>query len=360
MAWAKMHQTGGKPAQISKISANRVDIFHMMGLNETGLRFSGSPRDSRSIHLIGPNGIGGYRMKRLLLVMTGLFVGFAAGSWTPLGEMAVDGGKTLIAKSDRLSALLGIEENAAPTVGTLSPLDLEAQGLALAINPAIDNTDRWQQVTLFLTSKLTTGNAAKEEKFAQASADEIAQLQLVIAAIEDENRKVLVELSTADANMPETHFMRSYYESNNQWLALFRFMIATNDVPVTQTDLALLAMTLDGHRQKLNEATFMGRMVTAAHRQSVEAMTAGTDIDANQKAIVLDMLDSYNLSFDVEDTLAKRISDFPGYMMLALSGVDITAQANAWDTDTQKLLNDRMLLQQYRQTLAIRLQTQTS
>ena len=302
----------------------------------------------------------GIQMKRLLMVVMGLLVGFTAGSWTPLGEMAVEGGKTLIAKSDRLSALLGIGNDAAPTIGTLSPLELEAQGLALAINPVIDNSERWQLVSEFLSFKLTGGNAAKDEQIAEAPDEFISQIQMVTSGIEAENQQILAALATADASMPNTHFLRSLYGSNNQWLVFFRYLVATNKTQPSQTDLAVLAMTLDGHRQTLNEATFLGRMVTQAHRQRVDAMNAGTDMDANQKAIVLDMLDSFSLSFDVEDTLAKRVADFPGIIVMALGGTDISEIAQSWDLDTQKLMNDRLLLQQYRQTLAIRLQTQTS
>ena len=89
----------------------------------------------------------------------------------------------------------------------------------------------------------------------------------------------------------------------------------------------------------------------------IKGEATNSDHEANQKALALEILDSYDVSFDVEDTLAERVTDYPIIMMQALSGGEWMTEAQAWDMDAQKLLNDRMLLRQYRHNLAVRLQT---
>ena len=299
-------------------------------------------------------------MKRLILVVVGLAAGFAAGSWTPLGEMALDGSRALVAKSERLSALLGTDRNDAPSVEALSPLDLKIQSMAVAVTPAEETLDRWQALTTPLLEKTKPLLKGRDPRLAAFSDDQSNELAILIAAIEEENRHIQQMLYASDAGVPETHLLRSIYESNGQSIALFQFFIALNNNTVAPADLAMLAINLDAQRRKINEATFMGRTVTTALRQAINLAPATTEHESNQKALALDFIDSYEVSYTVEDTLAERIADFPAILSRGMQGEDISAEMSAWDLDTQKLINDRGLLRIYRHNLAARMQGVTS
>lgn len=303
----------------------------------------------------------GDRMRRILIIAVGLMVGFAAGSWTPLGGLAVDNAKALVAKSEGLSALVGLGNTSKrPSISTLSPVQMELNSLALSLAEVKFDTKGWPDISALMRAKavpsdLTNGSRKKGDLY-QLTPSAIAQIQFVIGAIEEENRMIQRELVGADQSFPETHFLRAVYESNVQMIHFLRFTVTTNNVGIDESDVAMLSLRMDDQKRRIMEATFLGRRTVKAHRSATDALTPTNETETNQRALAFDILDSYDVSFNVEDALAERLSDFPVILMAAMSGINVEGQLMAWDQDLQRLANDRMILQQYRHNLMMEFQ----
>jgi hypothetical protein len=292
-------------------------------------------------------------MKRLFLITAGLLVGFMAGSWTPLGGLSIDTAKSLASKSDRLSSLIGLEEEA-PTIISLSSTQMSIQNLAAGIQDLQDNREQFASIQKILGTKLDIASAANAAgtEVAQLGGSEVSALVEMIAAFEKENRQIIVMLASADPGVPETYALRCIYESNNQWVEVLRFLVAMNTVEVNAGHIAILKLTLDTYGQRVVESSFLGRMIVAANRASIVAQPPTNEVEKKQIGLALELLDAYNVAFDVEDTLAVRTADFATLMANAYAGIEVSLAADLWEKETSKLINDRALLQIYRKGVA--------
>jgi hypothetical protein len=316
--------------------------------------------------------IGGYEMtklvqvKRVLLVSVGLVAGFAAGSWTPLGELGSLANVTSLAmKSERLSAFVGTPDSKIasshevrtefqPFVGRLrqfrsSALSLDTQTAMITIlSEALAGEDR----ASLLEQGANTSDFGHNAIFADSPN---AEITVVISAIEAENQQIALYLQSRSPENPEYHLTRSIYESNNQWLEALRFMVQKNNGALSNANIGTMTPLLEGLRQKVEESTYLGRQLVMQTMQELIALKTGSAEEEAFKDLLISFTESYDTSYEIEEMLASLVTDYPGLVSQSLSGHDMSREISNWDIQTLQLVNERMQLKAWRQDLAMSL-----
>lgn len=301
-------------------------------------------------------------MKRFLLVFTGLLVGFAAGSWTPLGDFGSLGNvKSLALKSDRLSALVG-----APAQNGTAPRQIRSEflpylSMARSLHASTLSLERSNEMIQLLTGSLKGPSTQGRKGIPALGQNAIfadspnAELTSVIGALEAENQQIALYLASQSSSEPEYHLTRSIYQSNNQWLETLRFMVQKNNGNISAASAGSVTPLLESLRQKVEESTFLGRRLVL---QNVQELAGLNTISAEERAfkdMLISFIESYDTSYEIEETLASLVVDYPQLVSQSGSGHNMSNEIAAWDRQTLDLVTDRMELKQFRQTMAMNL-----
>lgn len=316
------------------------------------------------------------KTKRALLISTGVLAGFAVGSWTPLGELGSLGNITSLAlKSDHLSALVG-----SPAPG--DSVDHEARtdfapwlAKAQKLHSSALSTKTQDAMVALLTSALTDGSAnprASEQSLAAALGQKglgqqglgqnaifadspNAEISGVIGALEAENQQIALYLQAQSPENPEYHLTRSLYESNNQWLAVLRFMVQKNNRALSPDTISAVIPTLQALRQKVEESTYLGRQLVLKTMHELVALQTSNAEDEAFKGLLISFTETYDTSYEIEEMLASLVTDYPQLVAQSLSGHDMSNEIANWDLQTLQLVTERMQLKNYRTDLAMNL-----
>lgn len=306
-------------------------------------------------------------MKRFLLVFVGLLAGFAAGSWTPLGELGSFGNvKSLAMKSERLSALVG---SSAQTVKAPRQIRAEFQpyvSMAELLHTSSISLERQNEMIQTLAGSLrgaTTSDRKAKVPFGQNAifADSPnAELTGVIGAIEAENQQIALYLQSQSPTNPEYHLTRSIYQSNNQWLETLRFMVQKNNGNLSAASAGSVTPLLEGLRQKVEESTFLGRRLVLLNIQELASLETVSAEERAFKDMLITFIESYDTSYDVEESLASLVVDYPQLVSQSAGGHNMSNEIAAWDAQTLQLVTERIQLKQFRQDMAMNLSAPTS
>lgn len=311
------------------------------------------------------------KTKRALLISAGVAVGFAAGSWTPLGELGSLGNITGLAlKSDHLSALVGSPEqnndgareariDFQPWLSSVQNL----HGSALSTQTQNAMVDTLTSALLNEPSGAAVGEqslaaALKHQDLGQNAifADSPnAEISGIIGALEAENQQIALYLQAQSPDEPEYHLTRSLYESNNQWLAVLRFMVQKNNGALSPASISAVTPTLEGLRQRVEESTYLGRQLVLKTMQELIALKTITDEDETFKGLLISFTETYDTSYEIEEMLASLVTDYPGLVAQSLDGHDMSSEIANWDMQTLQLVTERMQLKDYRLDLAMNL-----
>lgn len=310
------------------------------------------------------------KTKRALLISTGVLVGFAAGSWTPLGEMGSLGNITGLAlKSDHLSTLVGSKPKSETAAQDRTDFEPWLSKIEQLHNSAL-STKTQNAMIAVLTGFLTSDNAKTEMGVASLAAalngqglgqnalfadSPNAEIGGVISAIEAENQQIALYLLAQSPENPEYHLTRSLYESNNQWLSVLRFMVQKNNGTLSPASIAAVTPTLEGLRQKVEESTYLGRQLVLSTMQELVALETATAEDEAFKGLLISFTETYDTSYEIEEMLASLVTDYPQLVAQSLSGHDMSDEIANWDMQTLQLVTERIQLKDYRLDLAMNL-----
>lgn len=306
-------------------------------------------------------------MKRFLLVFTGLLIGFAAGSWTPLGNFGSLGNvKSLALKSDRLSALVG-----SPSHKGTAPRQIRAEfqpwlSRMKTLHASTTTLERSNEVIRLLTESLNSSSVPARKAKPALGQNAIfadspnAELASVIGALEVENQQIALYLQSQDSSNPEYHLSRSIYQSNNQWLETLRFMVQKNNGTISAASAGSVIPLLESLRQKVEESTFLGRALVLQNIQELENLETVSAEEKAFKDMLITFIESYDTSYEIEETLASLVVDYPQLVAQSASGHNMSNEITAWDSQTLQLATDRLQLKQFRQNMAMNLSAPTS
>lgn len=306
-------------------------------------------------------------MKRFLLVFVGLLAGFAAGSWTPLGDFGSLGNiKGLAMKSDRLSSLVGSgsQEGAAPR-----RIRAEFQpylSMAKTLHASTISLERSNKMIRLLSASLS--GAPTQDRPANFAAGQNAifadspnaELTRVIGALEAENQQIALYLEAQSSSNPEYHLTRSIYQSNNQWLQTLRFMVQKNNGNISSVSAGGVTPQLESLRQQVEESTYLGRRLVLQNLQELTALATTSPEERAFKNMLISFVESYDTSFEIEETLASLVVDYPNLVSQHVSGHNMASEITTWDMQTLQLVTDRLQLKQFRQDMAMNLSAPTS
>ncbi len=299
-------------------------------------------------------------MKRFILVFAGLLVGFAAGSWTPLGDVGSFGNiKSLALKSDRLSALVGSSARKG-----IVPKEIRAEfqpylAMAKGLHASTITLERRDHMIQLLVNSISGQVALDPGSMVPSGQNSIfadspnGELLRVIGAIEAENQEIKLYLQSRSPSDLEYHLTLSIYESNNQWLETLRFMVQKNNGTISATTVGGMTPLLEGLRQKVEESTFLGRQLVLENMQELVRLKTTSAEESAFKDLLIAFVESYDSSYEIEETLASLVTDYPGLVGQALSGQDMTNEIATWDMQTLQLVTERMQLKQYRLDMAM-------
>lgn len=316
------------------------------------------------------------KTKRALLISTGVLAGFAVGSWTPLGELGSLGNITSLAlKSDHLSALVG-SSTPGDSVDHEARTDF-APWLAKAqkLHSSALSTKTQDAMVALLASALTDESAepgASEQSLAAALGKKglgqqglgqnaifadspNAEISGVIGALEAENQQIALYLQAQSPENPEYHLTRSLYESNNQWLAVLRFMVQKNNRALSPDSISAVIPNLQALRQKVEESTYLGRQLVLKTMHELVALQTSNAEDEAFKGLLISFTETYDTSYEIEEMLASLVTDYPQLVAQSLSGHDMSSEIANWDLQTLQLVTERMQLKNYRMDLAMNL-----
>lgn len=316
------------------------------------------------------------KTKRALLISTGILVGFAAGSWTPLGELGSLGNLTNLAlKSDHFSALVGssvpsdkasrqgrtnfepwisrvrdLHETSLSVKNRNAMIDILSQAM---VPQGAQSTAGQSGLAASLDQQgLKIGSLGQNAIFADSPN---AEIRIVIGAVEAENQQIAAYLQSQSPETPEYHLTRSVYQSNNQWLQVLRFMMQKNDGAISVGSIAGMTPVLEGLRQKVEESTYLGRQLVLRTMNELIALETGNPQDEAFKGLLLSFTESYDTSYEIEEVLASLVTDYPQLVAQSLSGHNMSNEIANWDLQTLQLVNERMQLKNYRQDMAMSL-----
>lgn len=311
------------------------------------------------------------KTKRALLISTGVLAGFAAGSWTPLGELGSLGNVTSLAlKSDHLSSLVG-----SPTHSDRTALEARTDfqpwlsRVEMMRGSALSTQTQNSMVALLTGALANEGSepSASEQSLAAALKQQglgqnaifadspNAEIGGVIGAIEAENQQIALYLQAQSPENPEYHLSRSLYESNNQWLTILRFMVQKNNGTLSPASISTVTPTLEALRQKVEESTYLGRQLVLKTMQELVALKTTTAEDETFKGLLISFTETYDTSYEIEEMLASLVTNYPRLVAQSLSGHDMSGEIANWDMQTLQLVTERMQLKNYRMDLAMNL-----
>lgn len=299
-------------------------------------------------------------MKRFILVFMGLVIGFAAGSWTPLGEFGSFGNiKSLALKSGRLSALVG-----SPDARGVAPKQIRAvfqpyMAMVKSLHASTISLERRDHMIQLLVNSLAgdatldPGRGARLGQNAIFADSPNAELMQVIGAIEAENQEITLYLHTQGSSNLEYHLTRSIYESNNQWLETLRFMVQKNNGTISATTVGTMTPLLEGLRQRVEESTFLGRQLVMKNMQDLINLETTSAEESAFKDLLIQFVESYDSSYEIEEGLASLVTEYPHLVAQTMSGRNMSNEIATWDMQTLQLVTERMQLKQYRLEMAM-------
>lgn len=299
-------------------------------------------------------------MKRFLLVIAVGVTGFAAGSWTPLGDMA---------SLENLAGRLGLTTSSNVVAESKLESSFDRQRRALAVSAvnelvsAIDPDASQKQnasgsgelvtetTELLFSNMLNQMRSAGVDTFAPVT---FGQLDGAIQLLETENSEISTRISQTNPDFPEHYFLKSMYQVNLSTLAMTRFLNTAD--PTDPGSLASgaqqLIPVLDRYVGTTEANTRIGRMNVEKILIAIGGLPRSTEQERRMGDLLTEMAKTYLVSFDVEDALAQVNAIFPRILISAINGTGSPDDSQNWTYAFQTLVNARYELIEYRRIIA--------
>lgn len=313
----------------------------------------------------------GVIMKLFFTFLLGGLAGFALGAWTPVGtmlniervsEMAakVTGseiamGKTITLVSaeaqDKIKAAGSPEET---EFGQLALVDFKAPGqdadqwmmalTDLVPNPittaSLQSSDNGEGSLAQDTPRQVTAQADTPGELSEADKQFIVQMNAAKAGLAQENEFIDQMLEVGDPNHPQHYFLQCVRQSNVSQQTMLSFIVDVSTKGLTMEGLEGLQIAFDADWDEVNRFAGIGVEKQKAMTAFFKILPAKTDGDRAMKKLALSIFETYTEAFDVEKTLAARLSDYPSLMELAANGDG--SGLGPWQKDMGALSDRRM------------------
>lgn len=348
-------------------------------------------------------------MKRFLLLTTSVLTGFGVAVLTPLGELgSFDRVQGLVSKINPLATLEEQTTEGLAALNTLNSLgDFQSLIGSAGIEPTgnilqneeivmaagfIDPESAWamnfaemERPDGLTNASLSNDIVAPEEMkrgeagggnigqsapnlamedgevwFSRISEMEIGRLNATIAEIKSENAIILENLKKTEKTHPDYHMSLCIHESNDGLIAFYSFLVKMGQEGASVADTTALAEALAGERSQTLKHIRNGRTTAAAYRSVLESLPANSKDEEKIKAVALEYYDSFVLSFEVEETLATHLTNYPGLIATAIQTGEPPFGVSSWVGDFQELGRSRMELQAFRQSITDQLSGPTA